>query len=137
MAIAANAGSASADELDFQISIDGHDLIPAADTTASATSGTGDFAIAYGDGASATADEGQYDFAFANGANSLVDVDLGNGDVGAAKGADSLALVNGGNDSVALADGTSADLGNGIADVMPASLGTLIDPFLTRLLALL
>ena len=39
-AVASTPGVAWADELDFQISIDGYDLIPAADTTATATAPT-------------------------------------------------------------------------------------------------
>src|SRR5260370_3641773 len=44
-ALAATPGVASAD--DFQISIDGMDLFPTAGNTATATSGMGDFAIAF------------------------------------------------------------------------------------------
>jgi hypothetical protein len=40
--------------MDMQISINGMDLFPTADNTATATSGTGDIAIAIGDGANAT-----------------------------------------------------------------------------------
>jgi len=56
-ALAATPGVASADDLDFQISIDGYDLLPTAGNEASATTTAGDLgiAIAIGDGASATA----------------------------------------------------------------------------------
>ena len=40
--------------LDYQISINGMDLFPTVDNTATATSGTGDIAIAIGNGANAT-----------------------------------------------------------------------------------
>jgi hypothetical protein len=56
-------------------------------------------------------------------------------------GADSNALAGLGDHDLAAAFGpdlfASADAGNGIADVMPTSLGSLIDPFLTYLLGLL
>jgi hypothetical protein len=64
-AVASTPGVAWAD--DFQISIDGMDLFPTAGNTASAYSGTGDIAIAYGDGATASAVGGTGDYAFASG----------------------------------------------------------------------
>lgn len=54
-------GTASAD--DFQISIDGFDLFPLANNTASATSGMGDIAIAVGPNSNAVAEGGFGDFA--------------------------------------------------------------------------
>jgi hypothetical protein len=95
-ALAAIPGVASADELDFQISIGGYDLIPAADTTATATSGTGDIAIAIGDGANATATGGFGDSAFADGAGSTADLGhygVTNLSAAIASGADSTAQV--------------------------------------------
>jgi hypothetical protein len=69
-AAVASTGIASAD--DFQISIDGFDLFPTAGNTASAVSGTGDIAIAFGDGSDATADGGFGDFASAdNGSDAI------------------------------------------------------------------
>jgi hypothetical protein len=59
--------------LDMQVSIDGKDLFPTDGNTATATSGTGDIAIAIGDGANANASGGTGDFAFADGANSLAE----------------------------------------------------------------
>jgi hypothetical protein len=62
-ALAAPAGIASAD--DFQISIDGFDLFPTTGNTATAISGLGDIAIAYGAGSHAIAEGGFGDFATA------------------------------------------------------------------------
>jgi hypothetical protein len=53
--------------LDFQISIDGFDLFPTAGNTATATSGMGDIAIAFGSGSHAIAVGGFGDEAFADG----------------------------------------------------------------------
>jgi hypothetical protein len=57
-------GTASAD--DFQISIDGFDLFPTAGNTATATSGMGDMAIAFGPNSNAVAEGGFGDFASAD-----------------------------------------------------------------------
>ena len=59
---------APATSLDYQISIDGYDLFPTAGNTATATSGIGDIAIAYGDNSVAAAEGGFGDDAFADGA---------------------------------------------------------------------
>ena len=64
--------------LDIQISINGSDLFSTSDNEASATSGQGDFAIAYGDHASATATGGTGDFAFADGTHTTADIAGGN-----------------------------------------------------------
>jgi hypothetical protein len=69
--LAAPAQTTSA--LDMQVSIDGKDLFPTAGNTATATSDTGDIAIAVGNGADASATGGSGDFAFADGANSLAE----------------------------------------------------------------
>jgi hypothetical protein len=59
--------------LDMQVSVDGTDLFPTAGNTATATSDTGDIAIAIGNGANANATGGSGDFAFADGANSTAE----------------------------------------------------------------
>lgn len=61
----------STSTLDFQISIDGTDLFPTTGNEATATSGTNDIAIAYGDGANASATGGTGDYALASGTNAL------------------------------------------------------------------
>jgi hypothetical protein len=65
VAVASTPGVARAD--DFQISIDGFDLFSQVGNTASAYSGSGDIAIAYGDGAYASAQGGTGDYALADG----------------------------------------------------------------------
>jgi hypothetical protein len=114
-ALATTPGVASADEFDFQISIDGHDLIPVADTSATATSGTGDFAIAIGDGANATAGvagdgvtDGSFDAAFADGAGSIALANEGNYDFASATGMGSGAGAGDSNDDVAISNGTDS-----------------------------
>jgi hypothetical protein len=62
----ASTGTAAAD--DFQISIDGMDLFPTMGNTATATSGFGDMAIAFGAGSDAVAEGGFGDFASADSA---------------------------------------------------------------------
>jgi hypothetical protein len=57
--------------LDYQISIDGYDLFPTAGNSATAVSGSGDIAIAFGSGAYATADGGFGDYALADSTGSL------------------------------------------------------------------
>jgi hypothetical protein len=57
--------------LDYQISIDGYDLFPTAGNTATATSGMGDIAIAFGSGSDAVAEGGFGDFASADGPGGL------------------------------------------------------------------
>lgn len=64
--------------LDIQISFNGSDLFSTADNEATATSGSGDFAIAYGDGASATATGGTGDFAWADGPDTIAKITGGN-----------------------------------------------------------
>ncbi|UMB68208.1 hypothetical protein [Mycobacterium paraterrae] len=65
------AAPALADGLDYQISIDGYDLFPTTGNTATATSGMGDLAIAFGDGSNATAQTGLGNFSFADGTNAI------------------------------------------------------------------
>jgi hypothetical protein len=137
-AVAATPGIASADGLDFQISIDGYDLLPTTDNSASASSGIGDIAIAYGDGASANASDGSGNFAAAFGNN-----------VGALAGGSSAsdfdtAIVTGsgssadavyGNGDTALVDATDSTAYTGGSDtggVITTSgndLSAVIDPF--------
>jgi hypothetical protein len=64
--------------LDIQISINGSDLFSTSDNEASATSGQGDFAIAYGDGAKAIATGGTGDFSFADGTDTTAQITGGN-----------------------------------------------------------
>lgn len=73
-------GIASADSLDFQISIDGYDLFPTTGNLATATSTLGNIAIAFGDGSNAVAqgEGGVGNFAFADGSNATALA--GNGD---------------------------------------------------------
>jgi hypothetical protein len=103
-AVASTPGVASADGLDFQISIDGYDLFPTTGNLATATSDMGDIAIAFGDGASASATGGTGDFA----------VDIGN-NTGDADEADALGSGN-----------TAIDIGNnsGVSDQVIADEGT-------------
>jgi hypothetical protein len=70
-AVLASAPAAKGD--DMQISIDGFDLFPTAGNTATAVSGTGDIAIAIGNGADADATGGIGDFAYVDGANSIAE----------------------------------------------------------------
>jgi hypothetical protein len=117
--LAATPGVAWAD--DFQISIDGMDLFPLAGNTATATSGMGDIAIAFGDGATATAVGGAGNYAMADGADSRAEV----GSFGAstfstamADGAGSQADAGVGNfdSATAIGDGTPAAGGYGNFD---------------------
>jgi hypothetical protein len=68
-AAVASTGTASAD--DFQISIDGFDLYPTAGNTATAVSGMGDIAIAFGANSYAAAEGGFGDFAYADSTGSI------------------------------------------------------------------
>jgi hypothetical protein len=69
--------------LDYQISIDGKDLFPTTGNLATATSGTNDIAIAYGDGANASATGGTGDFSLASGINALANAGGSASDTGA------------------------------------------------------
>jgi hypothetical protein len=103
-------GIASAD--DMQISIDGFDLFPTAGNTATAVSGMGDIAIAFGNDsiacAGCSAQPGTGDFAFANGANSEADAGLGNFDDAMATGTRAFAGSGAGNFDTAVANGDSS-----------------------------
>jgi hypothetical protein len=112
-ALAATPEVASADDL--QISIDRMDLLPTAGNTATATSGVGDIAIAFGDGANASALGGPLDSAFADGAGSTADTADGYLDSAFANGAGSIAGAGYGNFDTALANGTdSGGLAGGV-----------------------
>jgi hypothetical protein len=71
-----------AQSLDFQISIDGTDLFPTLGNSATAFSGPGDMAIAFGDGAQAIARGGFGDYATADGTGAFAEA--GDGGLGAA-----------------------------------------------------
>jgi hypothetical protein len=105
---------------DMQVSISGMDLFPTAGNTATAVSGTGDIAIAVGDGSNATSGEGLFgllgggigDFVFADGTDSTAEAAvLGSGDfdVVVAEGTASNAQVGlGANLDSAIAVGTAS-----------------------------
>jgi hypothetical protein len=107
---------ASADGLDFQISIDGYDLLPTAGNSATATSDMGGIAVAFGNGATASAGTGTGNFAFADGTsasafagggNYNTAIDIGNNTSGPIPvGDDStigpVALAGAGNNDLAL-----------------------------------
>jgi hypothetical protein len=118
-------GIASADDLDFQISIDGYDLLPTTDNSATAVSGTGDMAIAWGDGSNALSVGGFGDFAAAEGTDTTAKaggtsastfdsaVDIGNNTVPgvgviAANGSGDIAYADGDN-STASAGGVDGN----------------------------
>jgi hypothetical protein len=96
------AGAPSA--LDFQISIDGQDLFSTVGNEATATSGSGDIAIAWGNGATASATGGTGDFAYAHGSNAFAAA----GGVGTDTGADHDTAIDIGNNDT-LAAGTMPD----------------------------
>ncbi|HME79129.1 MAG TPA: hypothetical protein VKI00_26785 [Mycobacterium sp.] len=127
----------STSTLDYQISIDGKDLFPTTGNLATATSGTNDIAIAYGDGANASATGGTGDYALASGTNALANagglstdtgangdtaIDIGNNDIPSTGGApldgayagDS-ALIGSSNGDTGSYD-TAIDLGNNTND---------------------
>lgn len=112
-ALAATPGIASADDLDFQINIDGMNLLPTADNGATATSGMGDIAIAFGSGANATAEGDMFDAAFADGTDSTATtgaagVGEGEFNLASANGDGSQAIAGWGNFDTALTDGTDS-----------------------------
>jgi len=112
-ALAATPGIASADDLDFQINIDGVNLLPTADNGATATSGMGDIAIAFGSGANASAEGAMFDAAFASGTDSTAETGAAGAGVGefnlaSASGDGTLAVAGFGNFDTALADGTDS-----------------------------
>jgi hypothetical protein len=80
LAVGSSSGIAAADGLDFQISIDGYDLLPTVGNSATATSGMGEMAVAFGNGASAQTLSGLGNFAFADGTNAAALAGGGNYD---------------------------------------------------------
>jgi hypothetical protein len=111
-------------DVNLAISIDGYSLV--SEGTASADSGSGDIAIAYGDGAYASAEGGNGDFALADGSNALAQsgglstdtganhdtaIDIGNNsgyDAAWAGNSD----LNGGTDGGTGSGDTAIDIGN-------------------------
>jgi hypothetical protein len=101
-AVVSAPGIASADDLDIQISIDGHDLFSTTDNSATATSGTDDIAIAFGNGADADATLGAGDFAVADGSDSKAEAADGNDNFASVFGDNGFAQAGiSGNDDVA------------------------------------
>jgi hypothetical protein len=86
-----------AQSLDFQISIDGTDLFPTVGNSATAVSGAGDMAIAFGAGSQAIADGGYGDYATADGTDAFAEAGYGGGG------------TTGNNFDYASASGTDAD----------------------------
>jgi trimeric autotransporter adhesin len=144
-AVASTPGIAAADALDFQISIDGYDLLPLEGNGATATSSFGDIAIAFGAGSYASATGGVGDFAEAIGTHSNASagalagsnfdtanfdtaIDIGDGG-GPGTGA---YAVNGSND-LALVDAANSSAvsgGNPIDPSVPGSndIAVVLDP---------
>jgi hypothetical protein len=95
--------------LNLAISIDGYPVLESG--TASATSGTDDIAIAYGNDSIAiagdTASPGTFDSAFADGDYSYANSGIGNDDSATAIGSSSEALAGAGNGDSAYADGSN------------------------------
>lgn len=122
-AVACTPGIASADGLNFQISIDGYELLPMVDNSATAYSSMGDIAIAYGDNASAYAVNGIGDFAEAIGTGANANSSLGSGNIAEALGADAgafagLSSTSDFNTAIDIGDNTTgggafAEFGNG------------------------
>lgn len=113
---------------DMQISINGMDLFPTADNTATATSGMGDIAIAIGDGASATSAGSSFILPLGDGIGDIVIADGTNSTAEAAvlgganfdfvfAGANSLANAElGANFDIASAVGTGSQSEVGVGD---------------------
>jgi hypothetical protein len=136
-AVASTPGIASADSMDFQISIDGYDLFPTTDNLASATSSLGNIAIAFGDGAQASTGDGTGQFAFADGTNAVAGTGGNNDtaiDIGNNSGTGEFALAGTGNNDFAFvdADNSSAYSGGDLLDSnLPGSndIAIVFDPF--------
>jgi hypothetical protein len=135
--VASTPGIASADSLDFQISIDGNDLFPTTDNLATATTSMGGIAIAFGDGAIATTGDGTGQFAFADGTNAVAGTGGNNDtaiDIGNNSGPDEFALAGTGNNDFSFvdADNSSAYSGGDLLDTnLPGSndVAIVFDPF--------
>jgi hypothetical protein len=105
--------------LDYQISIDGTDLFPTAGNSATAVSGTGDIAIAFGIGANATAEGGFGDYALA---------DASTGGIGAsAVAGDTAAGATGNNFDFASATGNGSEALSGNELGTPDTTGSSFD----------
>ena len=139
-AVACTPGLASADTLDFQISIDGQDLFPTTDNlaTASTEAGSlGNIAIAFGDGAQASTGDGTGQFAFANGTNAVAATGGNNDtaiDIGNNSGSGEFALAGTGNNDFSFvdADNSSAYSGGDLLDPnLPGNndVAIVLDPF--------
>jgi hypothetical protein len=113
-AAVASTGTAAAD--DFQISIDGFDLFPTAGNTATAVSGPGDIAIAFGAGSDAVAEGGFGDFASADSAGATAIA--GDNDAGATGNNFDVASATG--------NGSFAEAGNPIGGA-PDTIGSSFD----------
>ena len=98
-------------DLDLAISIDGYSLV--SEGTASADSGSGDIAIAYGDGAYASAEGGNGDFALADGSDALAR----SGGLSTDTGANDDTAIDIGNNSGFFDNDASVDVGNNTGDV--------------------
>jgi hypothetical protein len=98
--------------LDLAISIDGFSFLQ--DGSATAYSGTGDIAIAYGDDATASAgsasNPGIFDSAFADGPDAGAYAGVGNDDSATAIGSGSSASVGSGDGDTGFADGTGTSV---------------------------
>jgi hypothetical protein len=135
--VASTPGIASADSLDFQISIDGYDLFPTTDNLATATTSMGGIAIAFGDGATATTGDGTGQFAFADGTNALAGTGGNNDtaiDIGNNSGTGEFALAGTGNNDFSFvdADNSSAYSGGDLLDTnLPGNddIAVVFDPF--------
>jgi hypothetical protein len=135
--VASTPGIASADSLDFQISIDGNDLFPTTDNLATATSSMGGIAIAFGDGAEASTGDGTGQFAFADGTNAIAGTGGNNDtaiDIGNNSGTGEFALAGTGNNDFSFvdADNSSAYSGGDLLDTnLPGNddVAIVFDPF--------
>jgi hypothetical protein len=135
--VASTPGIASADSLDFQISIDGYDLFPTTDNLATATTSMGGIAIAFGDGATATTGDGTGQFAFADGTNAAAATGGNNDtaiDIGNNSGTGEFALAGVGNNDFSFvdADNSSAYSGGDLLDSnLPGNddIAIVFDPF--------
>jgi hypothetical protein len=112
-------GASPAAPLDIQISIDGTDLFPTLGNSATAVSGMGDIAIAFGSGASATAEGGFGDYALA---------DASTGGIGAvAVAGDQEAGATGNNFDFASASGNGSEAFSGNEEGAPDTTGSSFD----------
>jgi hypothetical protein len=102
----------AASGLDLAISIDGYTLLQ--EGSATAYSGTGDVAIAYGNDATAsagaTSNPGILDYAFADGTDAGAYAGVGNDDSATAIGSGSAASVGSGSGDTGYADGTGTQV---------------------------